>query len=284
MAKTVGNSGFVYVWYDQKQKMYYVGSHWGYETDGYVCSSKRMRDNYRNRPHDFKRRIVSRVNTCRRDLLFEEQRWLYMIPDNQLGQKYYNMTKRFNTPWGNTEKLNNEFKTKISEKLQAAFKRPEFQESYKEGRKQALPKIIAITQSEDYRKKAGERSTLRNLDPAYRQAHGEKMTKKHADPEYKKFLTERMNDPEVTAKLSQSNTKAWKDPAIRAKYSLAAKNRDPATRKQSPETIEKKRQFSIQREAIKRQLRIENPGLDMKGITELYRAGRARPTIINTTT
>lgn len=37
----------------KKHSKYYIGSHWGTEDDGYICSSKNMRDNYRYRPHDF---------------------------------------------------------------------------------------------------------------------------------------------------------------------------------------------------------------------------------------
>ena len=34
--------GFVYIWYDRKHKRYYIGSHWGSEDDGYICSSTHM--------------------------------------------------------------------------------------------------------------------------------------------------------------------------------------------------------------------------------------------------
>ena len=73
--------GFVYIWYDRKRKMYYIGCHWGTTNDGYICSSKRMRDNYRNRPQDFKRRIL-RSNIEREKLLEEEFKWLDLIGDN----------------------------------------------------------------------------------------------------------------------------------------------------------------------------------------------------------
>lgn len=42
--------GFVYLWYDTYRKMYYIGSHWGTESDGYVCSSRRMKFAYKKRP------------------------------------------------------------------------------------------------------------------------------------------------------------------------------------------------------------------------------------------
>ena len=84
--------GFVYIWYDKFRKMYYVGSHWGTAEDGYVCSSNRMRDAYRRRPQDFKRKIIAKVTTSKADLLKKEYEYLSLIEEFELGQKYYNMT------------------------------------------------------------------------------------------------------------------------------------------------------------------------------------------------
>lgn len=88
--------GFIYIWYDRKRKMFYVGCHWGTENDGYICSSNRMRDAYRRRRHDFKRRIIQR-NIEREELLNEEHRWLQLIKENELGKKYYNLRQH---KWG----------------------------------------------------------------------------------------------------------------------------------------------------------------------------------------
>jgi hypothetical protein len=82
--------GFVYCWRDRKHNRYYIGSHWGTENDGYICSSNNMRNNYRNRPKDFKRRIIKRIYTNSKELREEEQRWLSMIPRKELGRRYYN--------------------------------------------------------------------------------------------------------------------------------------------------------------------------------------------------
>jgi hypothetical protein len=71
--------GFVYIWYDRKHKRYYIGCRWGNETDGYVCSSSWMKRAYKTRPEDFKRRILSRVYTNKKDLLEEEYKWLKQI-------------------------------------------------------------------------------------------------------------------------------------------------------------------------------------------------------------
>lgn len=95
--------GFVYIWFDRKYKRYYIGSHWGHENDGYICSSPWMQNSYRQRKTDFKRRIIKRIYTNRIDLLDEEQRWLNMIDEKKLATvntttkkretiRYYNLT------------------------------------------------------------------------------------------------------------------------------------------------------------------------------------------------
>jgi hypothetical protein len=89
--------GFVYIWYDRKHKRYYVGCHWGHVDDGYVCSSTWMRNSYKRRPTDFKRRIISKIYTNRADLLEEEFKYLSMIKKEELSKKYYNF---FNHKFG----------------------------------------------------------------------------------------------------------------------------------------------------------------------------------------
>lgn len=91
--------GFVYIWFDSFRKMYYIGCHWGTEDDGYICSSNRMRDAYRRRPHDFKRRIIKRIYTNKQDMFNEEYRILKMIPQCELGRKYYNVSKTHPQHW-----------------------------------------------------------------------------------------------------------------------------------------------------------------------------------------
>lgn len=86
--------GFVYLWFDTKRNMFYVGSHWGKLDDGYVCSSNRMRFVYRDRPHTFRRRILYYLRVADRSVLLqEEKRWLDMIHDQELNKKYYNARK-----------------------------------------------------------------------------------------------------------------------------------------------------------------------------------------------
>lgn len=87
--------GFVYIWRDRKHNRYYVGSHYGHEDDGYICSSNWMRDAYRRRPSDFKRRIIKKYyNIRRQDLFLEEDIYLKMIKINELGKRYYNLQNK----------------------------------------------------------------------------------------------------------------------------------------------------------------------------------------------
>jgi len=113
--------GFIYVWYDKKRKMFYVGSHWGTEDDGYICSSNRMRDAYRRRPDDFKRRVIQK-NIGRNDLLDEEHKWLKLIPENELGKRYYNLRQH---KWGHWSTDENRRLT-VGQKISLHHASPEF--------------------------------------------------------------------------------------------------------------------------------------------------------------
>lgn len=105
-------TGFVYIWYDRKRKMYYIGCHWGTEQDGYICSSVRMKNAYKKRPLDFKRRIIQR-NISRNELYQEEFKWLSKIKPEELKIKYYNICNhKFNGHTGRNLSLNH--KQKIS--------------------------------------------------------------------------------------------------------------------------------------------------------------------------
>ena len=53
-----------------------------------------MKNSYKKRPEDFKRRILKKVTTTRKDLLLEEEIWIHQIKDEELGKRYYNLCKR----------------------------------------------------------------------------------------------------------------------------------------------------------------------------------------------
>jgi hypothetical protein len=83
--------GFVYIWFDKKKKRYYVGSHWGQDDDGYVCSSPWMLQAHFRRPETFKRRIIRKIYTTQTDMYLSEQHYLDMIKPKEIGKRYYNL-------------------------------------------------------------------------------------------------------------------------------------------------------------------------------------------------
>lgn len=86
--------GFIYLWYDKTKKKYYLGSHLGSPSDGYVGSNDHLLKAYRKRPDSFKRRILeSHVDINSKELLHREQLWLNLIKPEELDSKYYNLKK-----------------------------------------------------------------------------------------------------------------------------------------------------------------------------------------------
>ena len=110
--------GFVYIWFDRKYKRYYVGCRWGRENDGYVCSSRWMKQSYGHRPQDFKRKILKTGIQSRKELYEEEQRYLNMIKPEEVKVRYYNLNITNNEVW---HKYDEHVKT-VGQKVSAAKK------------------------------------------------------------------------------------------------------------------------------------------------------------------
>jgi hypothetical protein len=127
--------GFVYIWYDRKHKKYYIGSHWGSVDDGYICSSTWMRNAYKYRKEDFKRKIIARVFSSKSDLLKKEYEFLSLIKEEELGKKYYNMSNHLNGHWFTDEERAKTLSERISKKTKEAMYRPEVREKYLNGLK-----------------------------------------------------------------------------------------------------------------------------------------------------
>lgn len=127
--------GFVYIWYDCKHKRYYIGSHWGTVDDGYVCSSSWMKNSYKRRPQDFRRRILKKVFSNRKDLLVIENHYLSMIKLDEIKRKYYNLTNKIKDHW-TTDDI--KFK-KVSEKISNSLKGRKLSEEHKEKLKGKIP-------------------------------------------------------------------------------------------------------------------------------------------------
>jgi hypothetical protein len=122
--------GFVYIWYDRKHKRFYIGSHWGTVDDGYICSSTWMRNAYKYRKDDFKRKIITKVFTSKADLLKKEYEYLSLIKEEELGKRYYNLTKHLNDHWFTEEERAKTLSEKISQKTKEAMYRPDVREKY----------------------------------------------------------------------------------------------------------------------------------------------------------
>jgi hypothetical protein len=191
--------GFVYIWRDRKHKRFYIGSHWGTETDGYVCSSNWMKQAYRIRPQDFKRRIISKVFTSYRDLLLEEQHWLSMIDDEEIcAKKYYNRTK--STGHWRTKDYEKDVKKRISNNTKAAMQKPEVREKYL----QSL-----------------QTRNCRSSDPEVREKRRASMIKTMAKkfPVENRTVTVKLTDSERFEYYSKKAKKMWEDPDHKAKVS-----------------------------------------------------------------
>lgn len=214
--------GFVYIWYDRKHKRYYIGSHWGFEDDGYICSSRMMRQSYNRRPEDFKRRIIKRIYTNRKDLLTEEYRWLKMIDrtktfthnkseDSKHNIRYYNIHLGEENPWWASD---DEILT-VGEKISKANKGKVFGP-----RDPSVSKNISITKT----KKFAERQ----------EKHGYKFTPEHCASIAK-------------GKQGYKHTDEWK--ANNAK--LVKEQWANGVRKGKPHTEEWKKQNSIRNKGKK---------------------------------
>ena len=194
--------GFVYLWFDRKHKRYYVGSHWGTECDGYICSSQWMHRAKAKRPNDFKRRVISRIYTNRKDLLNEENRWLNMIKPEELAKfntttkrretvRYYNLVNKTKDVWHSNEE---NLKT-IGAKISAAKKgkstgpcSPEKAKRISEAKKKKFAEKqekLGYKFSEEHRKKMSENSKGKKHTEEWKQQNSERLKQQWANGERK---------------------------------------------------------------------------------------------------
>jgi len=81
--------GFIYIWRDKVRNMYYVGSHDGTTTDGYISSSRWFNAEYRYRPNDFRRKILKFVSLS--EMKKEEYQIIGLIKEHEYGTRFYNL-------------------------------------------------------------------------------------------------------------------------------------------------------------------------------------------------
>ena len=78
---------YVYIWRDRLSNRYYIGYHCG-KNPNYVCSSRPMMEQYRQRPEDFTRRILA---TGTQEEMSELEQRLLHTRKKHLGERYYNL-------------------------------------------------------------------------------------------------------------------------------------------------------------------------------------------------
>lgn len=168
--------GFVYIWFDKKRKMYYIGCRWGNVNDGYICSSNRMRKAHSRRPHDFKRRIL-KTNICdRKQTLIEEYHYLSMMKEDELGKKYYNLSNHHFGHWSTDEK---QFLT-VGEKISLSHKKHENWGHWNVGYKH----------TEETKEKLREANRKQFENSEQREMRRQKSLELWSDPEYRRINTE----------------------------------------------------------------------------------------------
>jgi len=79
---------FVYCWTDHATNKLYIGWHKGSFDDGYICSSKYMKEQYNERPSDFTRQIIA-SGSCKEMTSFETT--LLRAENARKNDAYYNL-------------------------------------------------------------------------------------------------------------------------------------------------------------------------------------------------
>ena len=157
-------SGFVYIWFDRKHTRYYVGCHWGVENDSYICSSSWMKRAYKLRAHDFKRRYIKKNISTRNAMFEEEQRFLSMIKDQELGKKYYNLKNKNNAIWSKYDENVKTISEKISVKTKEAMASDVVRQKYLEGLNRRDTKSSNVDVRE--KRRASMKATMAKKFPA----------------------------------------------------------------------------------------------------------------------
>jgi hypothetical protein len=205
--------GFVYIWYDIKKKMYYVGCHWGNIHDGYICSSKWMRDSYRRRPQDFRRRII-KSNLSRENMYLEEQRYFDMIKTEEIKERYYNLSLSSKDPWHKHPLKNKSIGEKISFKKKGKPTvpcSPEKAAKISEVKKRKIAERGGF--SEEHKEKLRQSKLGKKHTEEWKQQNSERMKVQWSDGSRKRAEPKKTMSREEQDKLCSHQLKSrWADP------------------------------------------------------------------------
>lgn len=135
---------FVYCWTDHLRNMLYIGYHKGSLDDGYVCSSKLMKEQYKERPSDFTRQILAQGSV---EDMHALERKILVSENAQNNASFYNRTNGTGTY--NIKEHTEETKRKISKINKGRIRSEEHKRKVSEAQK-GKPK------SEETRRKISE--------------------------------------------------------------------------------------------------------------------------------
>jgi hypothetical protein len=224
-------SGFVYIWLDsgksKKQDNYrkfYIGCHWGSENDRYICSSNWMRDAYKRRPQDFKRRILARVSS-KEELFKKEHYFLQMIKPEEIRNRYYNLHREEQKYFGYSNKglKHGPCSEETKEKIRVATKG--VKKTYTEESYQRLKDTLTGRKHTQEWKDANSKRMKAQWDS------GERQGSKCSDETKAKMSAAQAGRqhyiPTEESRKAQSETRKalWSDPAYREKMTAIRKAR-----------------------------------------------------------
>ncbi|MDR3503036.1 MAG: NUMOD3 domain-containing DNA-binding protein [Legionella sp.] len=130
-----------------------------------------MRNSYRRRPEDFKRRILTNNILDRKQTLIIENRWLQLIKDEELGKRYYNLRNLDFNHWTTEEdKL-----LTVGQKISKSHKENPNWGSWCKGRK------ASEEEKEKHRKPRSEETKEKISKSCSGKVHTEEMNKKKSE-------------------------------------------------------------------------------------------------------
>jgi hypothetical protein len=216
--------GFIYLWYDRKHKRYYIGAHFGTIDDGYICSSKWMRDAYRYRPHDFKRRIIETGFETTRKMFESEDKWLSMIKEEELGKRYYNLRKNWQH-WSMDSNITFSVREKVSRANKGRKCNLSPEQLIERGKKISEAKLASFQRKFDEtgRKmpeghQCGKKTGYKHTEE-WKAANSARLKQQYASGVRKtgRNIPKRMTKEEQRKHISELRKKNWSDPIWRAK-------------------------------------------------------------------
>lgn len=176
---------------------------------------------YKRRPSDFKRRVLSKIKTSRKDLLVEENRWLKMMKKEELkGVRYYNLHNHEFNHWA----CNQNHLTTI-EKISDARGKQVFSEESRKKRAESIKRAWADgrmkgmtgkTHSDEYKAILSKRHSGVQLTGKHLANIRDAASRRKGVPTGKSHINQRNA---VSNKLKEM----WKDPSYREKMSAMSR-------------------------------------------------------------